>query len=432
MGDPSKKKAWFGWCMYDWANSAFATVVLASVLPVYFVSLVPAEGARLSLLGLTHTLSASALWGYGVSSSMLLVALFAPYFGALADQSGSRRFWLILFSLGGSTATSLLVLAGPGRYLLAIALFIVANFSFASGNVFYNSFLPYLAEEKELDRLSARGFAFGYGGGGLALLLVFALIQGHDLIGLPDISTATRAGFLATGLWWGVFALPAFVLLQEIRPTETALMPAGFHGYLRIFAEVRPYRDLLVFLAAFLFYNDGIQTIIVVAAIFAREELGLSQTNILACFLMIQFVAMPGTLFFGKVAEVAGSKKTLAVTLVLFIGVTFYAYFIREAWQFWLLSVVVALIFGGSQAISRSLFGALIPPGKSARFFGFYAISSKFASIFGPLIFALIADLTGSARLSILALATFFVIGLLLLSRVDVTRGKAAAKGGLP
>jgi UMF1 family MFS transporter len=200
-------------------------------------------------------------------------------------------------------------------------------------------------------------------------------------------------------------------------------------GYLRTFAEIRRYRDLLLFLVAFLFYNDGIQTIIVVSAVFAREELGLSQGSILGCFLMIQFVAMPGTLFFGWLAERIGARRAILISLFLFIGVTVYAFFMREAWQFWTLAAVVAVIFGGSQAISRSLYGALIPQGKNAEFFGVYAISSKFASIFGPLVFALITDFTGSPRLSILALTGFFIVGIVLLAKVDIDRGKRLAQG---
>ena len=192
----------------------------------------------------------------------------------------------------------------------------------------------------------------------------------------------------------------------------------GIRGYFRIFSEIKQYPALLLFLIAFLFYNDGIQTIIVVAAIFAREELGLSQATILSCFLMIQFVAMPGTLLFGRLAEAFGAKRSLYLALFLFILVTIYAYFMNKAWEFWLLGFVIAIILGGSQAVSRSFFSSLIPEGKHAEFFGFYAISAKFASVFGPLLFAVIVDVTGSARLSILALTFFFATGMLLLTRV--------------
>ena len=321
----------------------------------------------------------------------------------------------------GALATAFLFFATPGRYFLAALLFIVANIGFAGGNVFYNAFLPKLAGAHELDRLSSRGFAYGYIGGGLALLLVFGMIQGYSFLGFADKGAASRAGFLLTGLWWLLFAVPTYLY---VRIAAGPIMPDSLHkgirGYFKIFAEIKKYPALLLFLIAFLFYNDGIQTIIVVAAIFAREELGLSQATILSCFLMIQFVAMPGTLLFGRLAEASGAKRALYLALFLFILVTIYAYFINNAWEFWLLGFVIAIILGGSQAVSRSLFSSLIPEGRHAEFFGFYAISAKFASVFGPLVFALIIDITGSARLSILALTFFFVTGMLLLSRVKI------------
>ncbi len=425
------RKAWFGWCMYDWANSAFATIIMAAVFPVYFAALVPEEGARISLFGLSRTVPATALWGYVISCSMLLVALTAPQLGAFADRRGARRRLLMACTLVGAAATCLLGLTRPGDYLLAAGLFILANFGFASANVFYNAFLPALAEKNQLDRLSSYGFALGYIGGGLALLGVFGLIQGQEFFGFADKGHATRAGFVLTGCWWALFSLPAFFWLREsVLPKRPPPLVHGLKRYLATFAEIRRYPQLLLFLIAFLCYNDGIQTVIVVSAIFGKQELGLSQTTILGCFLMIQFLAMPGTLLFGRLAEKWTTKGSILLTLGLFIGVTIYAYFMQTALDFWLLAAVVALIFGGSQAISRSLYSSLLPKDKSAEFFGFYAISSKFASIFGPLTFGLVADLTGSARLSILALVAFFGIGMALLALVDVEKGQSLAQGG--
>ncbi len=429
MDEATRKKAWRGWCMYDWANSAFATVIMAAVLPVYFAALVPSGGGRISILGWERTLSAPSLWGYGASFSMLLVALSAPYLGALADRRGCRRQLLIAFCLFGATATSLLFFADDHKYILALVLFIVANYGFAVGNIFYNAFLPALAREAEIDRLSARGFAYGYIGGGLMLLIAFVLILNHDFFGLPDRGAATRLSFLLTGLWWAAFSIPTFLHVREDVFVRTPLtLPMGIRGYLRTFAEIRHYRDLLLFLIAFLFYNDGIQTIILVAAIFGREELGLSEGTILGAFLMIQFTAMPGALLFGRLAEKWGARNAIFLSLVLFVGVTAFAYFMQSSVEFWILGFVVALILGGSQSISRSLFASFIPPGKNAEFFGFYTISGKFASIMGPFVFALIADLTGSNRLSILAVSFFFVVGMIFLGRVNVERARAAAR----
>ena len=430
MVPASRRRAQLGWCLYDWANSAFATVILAAVLPVYFASLVPAGGAVIPLPGGARVVPATALWGYAVSLSMLVVALAAPYLGVLADHRGLRRRLLIGFCLLGSAATLLLAFSGPGDYLLVAALFVVANIGFAAGNIFYNAFLPALASGPELDRLSARGYALGYIGGGLVLLVVFLMIRFAGPLGFSGAAAATRAGFLLTALWWAGFALPTFAWVrEEVCERNPAPLLHGLRGYLHTLGELRHYRDLMLFLLAFLFYNDGIQTVIAVSAIFGREELGLSQTTILGTFLMIQFVAMPGSLLFGRLAQAWGSRRVVLVTLVLFLGVTIYAFRMQQAWEFWVLGLVVALILGGSQAISRSLFAALIPPGKSAEFFAFYAISGKFAAIFGPLVFAAIADLTGSTRLALLALSAFFLVGLILLSAVDMERGKRLALG---
>jgi UMF1 family MFS transporter len=432
MSISSKKRAWLAWCAYDWANSAFATVVLAAVLPVYFLTLVPESGAAFSLAGYGFTLTGPSLWGYAISLSVFFVALSAPYLGAVADSRNWRRPMLIFFCLIGVTGTCLLSLVGPGQWLLAVFLFTLADIGFAGGNIFYNAFLPVLATENEIDRLSARGFAWGYAGGGLALLLVFLMIHSPGFFGLPGKTAATRAGFLVTGLWWLIFALPAFIWVRDkegfARPS--GILRKGFSGFIKTFLEIRPYRDLWRFLLAFLLFNDGIQTIIVVSAVFGREELDMSQAGILGCFLLIQFVAVPGALLFERIAARWSTKVSILLCLLLFTLLTVYAYFMTHAAEFWILGLIVALILGGSQAMSRSLYGSMIPKRKSAEFFGFFAISSKFAAILGPITFATIAGITQSTRLAILALIFFFVIGALLLATVDVERGRKLALKG--
>jgi len=427
------KKVVFSWCMYDWGNSAFATVILAAVFPVYFLSLVPEEGGSFRFFGIDRIVPASSLWSYAVALSMLLIALLAPYAGRIADERNCRRFLLAFFSLTGATVTVFLSVPRPGDYIASLLIFVVANFCFAAGNVFYNSFLPLIVEENAMDRISSRGFAFGYIGGGLALLLTFLLIAKFELFGFPDKGSATRCGIVLTGLWWGVFSLPAILFLKDPPIPPRAVHPLqGFRNYLKTFRNILSYRDLALFLLAFLFYNDGIQTIIVVSAVFAKESLGLSQINILACFLMIQFLAMPGTVVMGYLAERKGTKRILLIALSIFLAITTYAYSIRTAFEFWVLAAAVGLVFGGCQAISRSLFGRLVPPERTSEFFGFYAISAKFASIIGPFLFGLINHLTGSLRYSILALSVFFLVGIFLLAGVDIERGKARIRGTSP
>lgn len=423
------KKAKFGWCLYDWANSAFATVVLAAVLPVYFVSLVPDAGGILPFFG-DHKFSASSLWGYSVSLSMLVIAVAAPTLGALADRNGWHKRLLGLFCLLGCSATALLSLTASGDYLWTAALFIVGNIGFAGGNILYNAYLPLLTPPGEVDRLSARGFAFGYIGGGLLLALVFLIILQHQSFGFAGPGSATRFGFLLTGFWWLLFSIPTFRYLPKTKKNQIGHEEFSLKGYFNRFSQLLRYRDLSLFLLAFLCYNDGIQTVISVSAIFAREELQLSQTTIIGCFLMIQFMAMPGALLFGRLAEKIGAAHAILLSLIIFTLVCVFAYRMTGALEFWLLGGVIAIILGGSQALSRSLFASMVPKHKSAEFFGFFTISSRFASIFGPLLFAVVADMTGSSRNSILALGIFFVIGGILLLRVNVSRGRNLAKDG--
>lgn len=261
------------------------------------------------------------------------------------------------------------------------------------------------------------------------LLIVFLMIQKHTLFGIPDQGSATRLGFLLTGAWWLSFSLPAFQWLKSVPKTTSARHTLRTPSdYLKIFTELRKYRHLSRFLIAFLIYNDGIQTIIAVSAIFAREELGLGTGTILGCFLMIQFVAMPGALLFSKIAKHFNTKRSILVSLILFTLITTYASIMKSSTEFWLLGFAVAIVLGGSQALSRSLFSSMVPKKRSAEFFGFYAISSKFASIFGPLTFALLIEMTGSNRIAIVALAVFFVVGILLLLRVDTVKGRLQAE----
>ncbi|MCK4508985.1 MAG: MFS transporter, partial [Desulfuromonadales bacterium] len=348
------------WCLYDWANSAFSTVILAAVLPVYFVSLVPDTGATLPFFS-DHKFSAVSLWGYSASASMLILAVAAPVLGALADRNAWHKRLMMLFWLIGCAATALLATIGSDSYLPAAGFFILGNLAFAGANIFYNAYLPDLASGHEADRLSARGFALGYIGGGLMLLIVFLLIQQHDVLGLQDKETATRLGFLLTGAWWFGFALPAFVWLKNVpvKSGATHILKTP-RDYLKTFADLRRYRDLSRFLIAFLLYNDGIQTIIAVSAIFAREELGLGTGTILGCFLMIQFVAMPGALLFSRLAGRFNTKYAIMASLILFTMIAVYASIMNSAIEFWGLGFAVALVLGGSQALSRSLFSSLV------------------------------------------------------------------------
>ncbi|MEE4253918.1 MAG: MFS transporter [Desulfuromusa sp.] len=427
--DHQADKAVFGWCLYDWANSAFATVILAAVLPVYFVSLVPEGGVSLPFFG-KHLFSASSLWGYSVSASMLILAFAAPVLGAVADRNAWHKSLMLIFWLCGCGSTALLALTGVGDYLMAAGLFILGNLAFAGANIFYNAYLPILVPSSRTDQLSARGFAYGYIGGGLLLALVFLVILKFSSFGFADRSAATRFGFFLTACWWFVFAIPTFIYLPKTEKRPQSKFQFNLKSYLNQFRQLSRYPDLLIFLLAFLCYNDGIQTIISVSAIYAREELQLSQGVIIGCFLMIQFMAMPGSLLFARLSAKIGTRNAIFCSLAMFLLVCVFAYRMTSSVEFWILGGVIAIILGGSQALSRSLFASMVPKQQAAEFFGFFTISSRFAAIFGPLLFALVADFSGSSRNSILALGSFFIVGggLLLLVNVQRGRGRAANK----
>ncbi|PLX97428.1 MAG: MFS transporter, partial [Desulfuromonas sp.] len=330
------------WCLYDWANSAFATVVLAAVLPVYFVSQVPAEGVVLPIL-FNRPVSAASLWGYAVALSMLILAFAAPLLGSLADRHGWHKRLMLFFWLCGCLATASLALSGPGDYLALAAIFITANLAFAGANIFYNAYLPFLVPVEQSDRLSARGFAFGYIGGGLLLAIVFLVILNAQALGFSDRGAATRFGFLLTAAWWFIFSLPTFLYLPKTEKRSVQKVHFGLRGWLEKFRDLLRYPDLCIFLLAFLCYNDGIQTIISVSAVYAKDELHLPQTTVIGCFLMIQFLAMPGSLLFARISEKTGTVRAIPISLGAFLLVCIFAYRLETAMGFWIIGAVIAI-----------------------------------------------------------------------------------------
>lgn len=418
--------------MYDWANSAFATTVLAAVLPVYFASLVPADGVTLQWGPWNFRTSASGLWAYGISFSVFVVALAAPVLGALADFSSSKKKFLFGFTYTGALLTSFLYVVQSGDWWLCLALFVGANIGFCGSMPFYNAFLPEVAPEGKIDWVSGKGYAYGYLGGGILLAAHVLIITYHEAFGIPDSSMSIRICLASVGIWWGLFAVPLFLWVPEERrvnnkPENISYLRYGFGRFLKTVRSFGKYRDLLWFLLAFLVYNDGIQTVIAMAAIFGKTALGLDTGTLIGTLLITQLIALPGALLFAKLAQRIRSKSAIMITLVLWVGIVTYAYFLKSALEFRILGGLVGLVLGGSQAISRSLYGQLIPRARTAEFFGFFAISAKFASIFGPLIFGLVTDLSENPRNAIVSVVLFFAVGMILLSRVDTERGRAQA-----
>lgn len=410
----------FGWTMYDWANSAFSTTVVTTFLGPYLLSLAENQGG-VNLLG--FTVRPAAFFPACVSISVVLQVLFLPLLGAIADYSRLKKRMMMLFAYIGAGATIALFFIQGDLVILGGLLFILANLAFGAAIVFYNAFLPEIASPDRRDTVSSRGFALGYLGGGLLLLLNLILFNFME-----DSELAVRISLASAGLWWLVFTIlfPQRRLKQR-QPARQ--LPAGesylSHSLKQLRATlgelVRQHPTALNYLIAYLIYNDGIQTVIVVSTSFAAEELGVPDSTLALLVLMIQFVAFGGALAFGILARRIGAKNAIMFSLVIWAGIVIFAFaFLYEEWQLWVLGVAVALVLGGSQALSRSLFSQMIPAGREAEYFGLYEISERGTSWIGPLVFALAVQITGTQRLAIVSLIIFFIVGLALLSRVNV------------
>ncbi|HZM70408.1 MAG TPA: MFS transporter [Candidatus Cryosericum sp.] len=424
----------FGWCMYDWANSAYVTTVAVGLLPRYFAeAVVPAGGVQ----ALGTTFAADTLWAMVVGTATLIAFLTAPVLGAIADFSAARKRFLLAFAWTGSLFAILLYFCRSGDVLRTLLFFLLAQVGFIGANVFYDAFLPHIASDAEMDRVSGRGYAYGYVGGGLQFALSLGLVQGHAALGLA-LDQAVRLAIVMAAVWWAGFTLVTARLLVEPRtatplpeefrrwPRPLAYVALGVRRTLRTTRQVRRYRQLALFLAAFMLYDDGIQTIINMATVYATVELRLPASVLMLTLLVIQAIATVGAFLFTRLSRWIGTKPAIMISLVLWTGIVVYAGFLRSAAQFVALGAVVGLVMGGSQALSRSLFGSMIPSAESAEFYGFYTVFSKFAAMWGPWVFAIVKQTTGSSRLAILSLVVQFLGGLLLLARVDIGKARAA------
>lgn len=425
--DPDLQRERRGWYFYDWANSVFPTTVVTVFLAPYLTEIAEAAADvdnRIYPLGIS--VPPGSFFAYVLSFSVLIQVLVLPILGAIADRTQQKKALLGGFAYLGSFATMGLFFVADDRYLLGAGLFVVANISFGAAIVVYYSFLPEIAAPDERDDVSSRGWAFGYLGGGTLLALNLALFLNADALGLDD-GTAVRICLLSAGAWWALFALIPLARLRRHQPRQGSergakVLTAGFKQLGATFKDMRKYPKTLLFLAAFLLYNDGIQTAAAVAGQYGEQELGLDRSVLISAILMVQFVAFLGALLLGRIAGRYGAKRTVLGSLVVWIAVLFLAYFLQEgqAIQFYLLGFFLGLVLGGSQALSRSLFSQVIPPGKEAEYFSFYELSDRGTSWLGPLLFGLTFQLTDSYRYAIISLVVFFVLGALLLAAVPV------------
>jgi UMF1 family MFS transporter len=423
----AKKKAIWAWTMYDWGNSAFATTIMAAILPVYFADYI--------MLGE----SAVPIWGWAVAIGSLIAALISPVLGAIADFRGSKKAIMVVFvALGVLSTAAMFFLTGSQHTMLTVILYILGTIGFAGSLVFYDALLPHIAREDELDIVSSKGYAMGYIGGGLLLLInVLMIFFGPKL--LPNMAEAEatqlmmRLSMASVAIWWAIFSIPLFkhVLEPPAKAYEheigQSVVKVGFSRFFAAFKNVRKFRDLAWFMLTFFIYSNGIGTIITMAVIIGAAR-GFSTMTLIGTLLLVQFVAAPFAILFGKLADKLGQKRTISLSLVIYLLIAIIGFFMSKEWHFYALGFAVATVQGGSQALSRSLVGKLMPASKSAEFYGFFSVFEKFNTVVGPLLLAIITKLTGSDRYGMISLILFFIVGIIMLQKVDIPRGMAVAE----
>jgi UMF1 family MFS transporter len=413
--DLLKNRPVLAWAFYDWANSAFATTVMAGFFPVFFRDYWSVDVA--------HTGTTTRL-AFGNAAAGAVIAILAPILGAIADRGGRRKQFMFSWTLLGVVATGGLFLAAHGQWLLALTMFVLATIGFNGGIVFNDSLLLDVAKPQELDRVSALAYSLGYLGGGLLFLVNMIMVLKPELFGLADKAQAVRWSFLTVAVWWLVFTIPIMRVVQEQQRGPHLkfgeAIRVGFRELGDTIAHVRQYRTIVMFLLAYWFYIDGVNTIIKMAVNYG-SALGLDTGKLLLALLVTQFVGFPAALLFGWLGDRIGARRGILIGIVAYVGITVYAYFLDTEAEFFTLAIAVGLVQGGVLSLSRSLFGTMVPEGKNAEFFAFYNMLGKFAAVLGPFMIGAVAALTHNERASIVSLVLLFVVGGALLWRMNLT-----------
>lgn len=424
----------YGWIFYDVANSAFATIVLAVIYNRYYAEVVAggADGVKIDLFFTSLQVPGAAMWSFLVAFSTAIVAFSSPILGAMADEASLRKRMLFIYCYLGVCTTIALTFVQAGDVVLGGVLFIIANFGFAGGNVFYNAFLIDVSSRESYGRVSGISWGFGYLGGGICLVLNLIMLKKPELLGFPAGSFDVGDCLVVAGIWWGVLAIPTMIWLKDpvVVSGRSSLPELARKGWLRMrrtVRDIRKYKQLVRFLFAYLIFNDGIETVIIMASIFGAEVVGLSAVDLIAFFIIIQVAGFIGSLGFGWLADSIGNRKSLLICLGIWLVVVIWAYklgwFLDLKRDFYIIGIIAGMVMGGSQTVSRSMQAFFTPPDQSAEFFGFYAVAGRFASIFGPLIFGLVILITGGIQLGILILGIFFLVGGAILWTVDEKSG---------
>lgn len=409
------------WALYDWANSAYATTVLTGIFPLFFKEFSTPAGTA-------ETVSTFRL-GAANSTASIIVACLAPVLGAIADRGGARKKFLLFFACMGIVMTGSLHFVAKGQWTVAVMLYVLATIGFAGANVFYDSLLVTVADEKKLDMVSALGFAMGYLGGGLLFLFNVIMVSNPASFGFADASAAIKFAFILVSIWWAVFSVPLFLWVKEPKlaaekvPARRAIA-AGLRQLRETFRHIYGMKMVFLFLLAYWLYIDGVDTIILMATAFGKS-LGFDSKKMILAVLITQFVGFPSALLFGRIGERIGPKRAILIALSVYLGVTIWGYRMQSANEFFGLAILIGMVQGGVQSLSRSFYARLIPPDKAGEFFGFYNMLGKFAAVLGPTLMGLVGVLTGNPRLSIFAVAALFISGGALLCFVRVPGAKA-------
>jgi UMF1 family MFS transporter len=424
------KKAIFGWAMYDWANSAFATTVMAGFFPIFFKQFWSAG---------TDVNVSTARLGLANSIAGVIVALMAPVLGAIADKGTSKKKFLFFFAYMGVVMTSSLFMVAQGNWPLAVILYIAASIGFAGSNVFYDSLITGIASEKKLDFVSALGFSLGYLGGGLLFAVNVWMTLSPAVFGFADAGEAVRFSFLTVGIWWAVFSIPVFLFVEEPLNEKAVYgvkaVKAGIDQLKDTFREIRHLKTVFLFLAAYWLYIDGVDTIVRMAVDYGMS-IGFEPRDLIVALLITQFVGFPSAIAFGYIGQKIGAKRAIFIAIGVYLFVSVWGAFMRDKHEFYILAIIIGLVQGGIQALSRSFYARIIPANKSAEYFGFYNMLGKFAAVLGPVVMGGAGLLVRSmgyssdvaSRVSITSISIFFIIGGGLFYFVDEEKGREEVK----
>ncbi len=409
----SKNKTVYSWVLYDWANSAFAVCILTVFYPLFFKSYWHSDVD-----------ATTSTFHLGVSNSLasIIIVFIAPVIGAIADNSHSKKYFLLFFAVIGMLMTSGLYFIAEGEWLIAVCLYVFASIGFMGANIFYDSLLINISETNELDIISSLGYGFGYIGGGLLFVFNIILVSNPEWFGLLDKTIAVRVSFITVAVWWLLFSIPLMLYVPEPKlgkpTTWFKIITSSLTQLNSTFHEIKKYKIVLLFLIAYWLYIDGVDTIIRMSVDYGLA-LGLDTGNLITAIMITQFVGFPAAIVFGFIGNKYGPKRGILIAIGVYILVTLYAVSMQTAEEFYAMAIVIGLVQGGVQALSRSLFSRIIPPSKAAEFFGFYNMMGKFAAVLGPLLVGGVAIITTNSRYSMLSILVLFIVGGILLYFVD-------------